>query len=277
MRLIAIAATTVLLAGCAGVQLPHKKLSYAEACPGFQKVKCAPDDDPAQLRFNLVSPIIQTDNGRPLYNEVLGRMYEQPYRRGLIGRYCNTAAAPLFTQADIDANSATSDFEYTYKLKSELDAGADADLVAALTAAGVPPAATDQVKAAAKAAYNRVKDREVATTGRARLVRLKPGVIAELMNGSDPKYAPCREALRASDSEAMVKAMTVFHIDDASASTSIKKEITSDIEASLEGTGAENIGAVRAALERTVSEQIESALSDRYFVWAVTWLDKDSR
>lgn len=276
MRTLLCLSLALTLPACAGVQLPHKKLSYAEACPGFQKLKCVPDDDPRALRFNLSPPFLEIGDSGPRHATMLGKLYQQPYRRGANGRYCGTddARQPIFDANHIDAQSATGSFDYSYKLSSDFGVGADADLVQALTAAGVPQAATDKVKAAANAAYKRAKKQTITTRGTMMVVRLKDQVVQSLMYGDSAALAPCRELINANPDWALVKAMTVFHIADASSTTNIDDQIAADIKASLDGIGQENIAKANAAIERVVTEEVKTALSDRYIVWAVTWLRK---
>jgi hypothetical protein len=282
MRIFAAAllVTSTLVAApvWSDVRLPHKTMSYNEACPGFQKLKCAPDDDPRQLRFNVSPPVLEITSGGPAYNLFLGKVYPQPYRPGMNGRYCNVGSpSSILAPVDLDTQSASSSFEYTYQLKSNLGAGADVDLVQAATAAGLPPAAADKVRAAAKAAYKKAKDRKVRTTGVARLVRLRSDVLQEILHGTDARLEPCRALLRANPDSAMIKALTVFHIQDASSTTDIDTQIAADIKASLSATDTAKLADVNAAIDRTVHEQIKTALADRYLVWAVTWLKLDDQ
>jgi hypothetical protein len=278
MRLALIIALLFATTSASGkVILPHKKLKDKDACPGFQNVDCAPDDDPSWLKFNLVPPtLFLGEDGNPEYNLFVGRAFRQPYQTGTIGRYCNLEPKVLFKTEHLDSKSATSGFEYKYKLKSSFGANAEADLVQAATAAGLPPAATEKVRAAAKAAYKRAKDREVVTNGRAILVRLKDPVVQELLYGSGADLEPCRKFLRDNKDFAIVKAMTVFHIKGSTSDTTIDDKIVADIKASLQGTGAENLADVGAAIEKTVNTQVKTALSDRYIVWGASWLRHDS-
>jgi hypothetical protein len=272
-KLLFVTGAVLLLSGCGRVVLPHKTLSYKEACPGFDRVRCHPDDDPRALIFNLTPPVLEIIEKKPAYNRFLGRAYRQPYQRGDLGRYCNDAVVPLFLEdVHFDTNSAAGTFVYSYKLKSTLDAGADADLVKAATAAGLPPAATEKIKAAAKVAYNRAKEREVSTTGRMRIVRLSTDTVEELRRGSGATLAPCRQFLIANPNYSLVKAMTVFHIENSSSDTQIASEIAASVKGSVAGVDDSTLANVNAAIDRSVEENIQTALSDRYLIWAVSWL-----
>jgi hypothetical protein len=271
-KVLLVTALTLILAGCGRVVLPHRTMSYSEACPGFQKVRCHPDDDRRALIFNKVPPPLTIKDEEPQYMAFLGRAYRQPYRTGDIGRPCNNAVPTLFTEKHMDTSAATGSFEYSYELKSALKAGADADLVKAATAAGLPPAATEKVQAAAEAAYNREKERKVATTGRMHVIRFPREVLDEIRFGTDPDLQACRDFLSENPDYALVKAMTVFHIDDSTSDTQITDDITASVTGSLDGVDGETLAKVNAAIERSVKENIQTALSDRYLVWAVSWL-----
>lgn len=260
----------------AKVKLPHKNMSDAEACPGFQSVNCAPDDGP-RLLFNLVPPVLEIDDaGKPRYELFLGRAFRQPYKQGMIGQYCDNGTTIPFRPSDYDLKSASSSFSYKYKLKSEFSASADADLVKALEAAGLPPASLDKVKAAAKAAYNRQKNREIITTGRALLVRLNDRTVQELLRGSNSELQGCRNFLRANSTVSIVKAMMVFKIENSSSMTDIHDSIVADVKASLADLNGDQLAGVQSALNRQVDTELKSALSDRYIVWSVTWLNSQS-
>lgn len=249
MRGLIMAATAAfLLAGCGHnrVVLPHQTMSYEDACPGYDRVRCHPDDDPRALIFNLTPPAITVENGQPNYSTFIGRGFNQPYRRGNIGRTCNTAVPSLFNPTtDFDHDSATSSFVYNYKLSSTLNAGAEVDLVAAATAAGLPPAATERVRAAARGAFNRARNRQVATQGRMRIVRLKTTVLDELRNGTGATLEPCRRFLAQNQGYAVVKAATVFHIERSSSDNQISSQIASEIKAAVQGVSADNLANVK--------------------------------
>lgn len=257
------------------VVLPHKTLADKDACPGFQRVNCAPDDDPRQLRFNLVPPVLEIQDDRPAYHEFLGRAFAQPFTRGAIGRYCSSGAENPFKAENVEAKSASSSFEYRFKLKSDFSASADADLVSAAVAAGLPREAKEKLTSAAKAAYSKAKNKEVVTTGRATLVRLPSALISELRFGNKPEWNECRNFLRANKDYAIVKAMMVFHILGSTSNTDLDEKLAADLKISLKGTSAENIASVQTAIDQTVQAQLKSALADRYIVWAVTWLQND--
>ena len=277
MRKVVIAASVVavVLGGCATwpgrVKLPHRSLPYAEACPGFQDVRCHPDDDPRGLIYNLTPPPLARPNGVPAYGDLIGRAYRQPYQRGDIGRPCGASTSP-FDSSHFDTTAAESSFEYSYRLNSTLNAGANADLVAAARAAGLPPAAADRLQAAARAAFNRARNREVSTTGRMHVVRLKTATIDELRLGSDPAFAACRQFLAQNTNYALMKAATVFHIERSASDTQIAEQIVADIKTNVTGLTDQQLATIEADVARVVGEQIRSALADRYIVWAATWL-----
>ena len=261
------------LSGCVGkVQLPHKKLSYADACPGYQDVRCHPDDDPRALIFNLNPPVIENENGTPRYLAFVGRAYRQPYNRGALGRPCNDVAMTPFVDADRDSKSASGTFDYRYKLKSNLSASADVDLVKAAVAAGLPPGAKDNVAAAAKAAFEQAKEREVVTSGQMRVVRLWTTVLDEVRQGNTSRLTACRQFLKDNPDYAIIKAITVFHIGKSGSDASIANQIAVNIKASVTGADSEKLAAINSAIDSKVTEQIQSALEDRYIVWAATWL-----
>jgi len=275
---LAVAGTcSIALAGVATparaqVQLPHKNLSYSAACPGFQHVQCAPDGDPRRLIFNLVPPVLEVVRGHPVYANLLGRTFDQPYTQGAVGRNCGSVASP-FTNSHFDYGSATSPLTYNFTLESTLTVGAEVDLVQALVRAGLPSQLTAQVSAAAHASFTRNRNRIVSTTGRLLIARLKTSVIDQIRFGTGRNaLTRCGAFLVANPRKALIKAMSVFYIRRSSAGTSIDQAIIADIQAILRGTSAEHIASVNVALNSHVRSLISSELSDRYIVWAVTWL-----
>ncbi|MFO6430261.1 hypothetical protein ACLBKT_09255 [Erythrobacter sp. W302b] len=231
-----------------------------------------PTMPPRALIFNLNPPVIEKVAGEPIYLSFVGRAYRQPYTRGALGSPCNNAATTPFAATDLDTQSASGTLDYSYKLESNLKAGADADLVQAAVAAGLPTGAVDCVEAAAKAAYDKAKNREVTTTGQMRIVLLKQIFVDEVRMDNNPRLAACRQFLQSNPEYALMKAITVFHIGKSQSASSIATRIAADVKASVSGLDATQLAAVKAAIDSKVTEEIQTALEDRYIVWAASWL-----
>ncbi|MDM8354001.1 hypothetical protein [Brevundimonas diminuta] len=147
----------------------------------------------------------------------------------------------------------------------------------AATAAGLPPEVANRVQASARAAFSRAKNREVATKGRMLVVRLNIAATDGLRVGGNARLAECRQWLIDNEKYAVVKAATIFQIERSSSDTQVADQIISDIKANLSGLTEQQIASVSAAIDRTVKEQIRTALADRYVVWATTWIRPEDR
>lgn len=221
-------------------------------------------------------------NGEPNYWAMLGREFTPT--GSMIVNFCNNKAVnPLQAYASqvgsklIIDSVANSDVTFTRKAETRTKLSTEANAMSILTAAGVPVAVPGaDIKAAVKAALDRVDKKDITFMGKYTYAYIDPSVLALLKaDPIPPALADCSTALASGSAAPIIAAMTLVKIETLTTKGSIASDAIAGLDAALAANGAlpllpaADIGKLKAEIGKKVDTAYSASFQPTYQILSV--------
>jgi hypothetical protein len=193
--------------------------------------------------------------------------------------YCGGDTISPFTAEDLDVDT-VSTLNYSRTLRRTAGVGVTADLVGALSEAGVSGAVLNRARAELQNGWNNALTRTLTTQGRFVTAVLKPQVIARLRATQVPaRYTACAKQLRDDPNLRLVNGISGAHVAAAANRSELRDSILASLQASLSSAGvaAATIAEVSPRYQRTIETGMEKAINEAFSVLVMTFYQPDRR
>lgn len=254
----------IFLSGCAGPVILGEKMKKNVVCPSADTNKCVQSivDGPRYYVENPARYIEVDENGKPNYTKFLGRKLTSDvspvalfcggeFEKNPLEEHTQGKGATL-----VQDPAVTSNFTFTRRVESKLNAGTAIDVDTLLNSIGVPTSIdTSQVEIEINAAWDRLKRSEIIFNGVYRFVHLNPTTIGKLTSlNPPPELEKCAKYLREHD-ESIIVSITGVYITTGESKGSFVNKAGAGLKASLEGKINETeIARIVAAFENSVND-----------------------